>query len=215
MKVSQAMENYLSTDQDAAMDNKGLSGAIEPPEIRLQELEHQIEFLQNRLKQLKDDAIHNQATGLYSNAYFHARLTEEIIRSERYRHFLSLILIHVRIRYSQSITQLKREIRKIGLELQSSLTRRTDIVALYCKRQVILMLPETDPKGVEQLLARFQTMFPNDENGRHLTYKALTYPRDASNIELVLNRIQDASEDLSRGDTSPDLADEDTGPRLI
>ncbi len=186
-----------------------ISGSLATPEARLNDLEHEIEVLQDRLKQLKTDAIHDQETGLYSNDYFHARLKEEIMRSERYRHFFSLILIHIRIRYSRSVNDLNEEIRKICMELQDGLMRRTDIVAFYQDRQVVLMLPETDPKGVEQLLARFQAMFPNEMNGRFLTNRVLTYPRDASNIELALGRLHDASQDLLRGDTSIDLYGED------
>ena len=33
-------------------------------------------------------------------------------------------------------------------------------MALYRKRQMIIMLPETDPRGAQTLLLRYQAMFP-------------------------------------------------------
>lgn len=165
-------------------------------ERKIQEYEERIERLQDELQRLKTEAIHDIETSLFSTAYFHARLQEEIVRSERYRHFLSLILVHVDFKSLHSTYRINRELRQIGLELMSGLTRRTDIVALYRKRQMIIMLPETDYKGSQLLLSRYRMQFP--DNGRRLDYAVLTYPNDASNIELVLNRLQEISEDLFR-----------------
>ena len=166
-------------------------------DLKLRQSEEQIADLQDKMRGLQYEAIHDPDTQLYSNAYFHSRLNEEIIRSERYRHFLSLILIHVELENSHSTQQVTQEIKRIGLEMMTGLTRRTDIVTHYRRRQIVIMLPETDPRGVGVLLQRYQATFPN--NGRRLTYAVLTYPNGASNIELILNRLQDLSEDLFRG----------------
>jgi GGDEF domain-containing protein len=152
--------------------------------------------LHGELERSKRDSIHDPVTSLFSPAYFHTRLQEEILRSERYRHFLSLILIHVDLKQGGDTDQLARALRQIGMEMISGLTRRTDIVALYRKRQIIIMLPETDTRGAELLVCRYETMFPN--NGRRLYYSVLVYPKDASNIELVLNRLQNISTNLFR-----------------
>ena len=119
------------------------------------------------------------------------------MRSERYRHFFSLILVHLELKDAQSTSQVTRELKRIGAELKLGLSRRTDTISLYRKRQMVIMLPETDPRGVQILLQRCQAMFPS--NGRRLVCAALTYPNDASNIELVLNRLQELSENLFRG----------------
>jgi hypothetical protein len=66
---------------------------------------------------------------------------------------------------------------------------------------MVIMLPETDPRGAHILIQRYQAMFPN--NSRRLTYAVLTYPNDATNTELVLNRLQELSEDLFRGNVRP------------
>jgi GGDEF domain-containing protein len=165
-------------------------------ERRIRESDETLARLRGELEQTKSDTIHDLDTSLFSAAYFHTRLQEEILRSERYRHFLSLILIHVEVREGATTSQVTHSLRQIGMELVSGLTRRTDIVALYRKRQMIIMLPETDTRGANLLVHRYETMFPN--NGRRLSYSVLTYPQDASNIELVLTRLQDLSENLFR-----------------
>lgn len=165
-------------------------------ERRVRESDEALLRLRSELDQSRGDSIHDFETALYSPAYFHTRLQEEILRSERYRHFLSLILVHVELKHGGSTTQTARTLRQIGAELMSGLTRRTDIIALYRKRQMIIMLPETDARGANLLVYRYEQMFPN--NGRRLSYSVLTYPQDASNIELVLTRLQDISENLFR-----------------
>lgn len=164
---------------------------------RLAELEAQNTKLIGQLQKLYPEAIHDSDTQLYSSAYFHTRLKEEIVRSERYRHYLSLILIHVELKDRQSTQQITREISRIGRELMSGLTRRNDVVALYSKRQMIVMLPETDARGAALLMNRFQSTFPN--NGRRMTCSILSYPNDATNIEMVLTQIHERSENLFRG----------------
>lgn len=164
---------------------------------RLRESEEMIARLQDELQFLQNEAIFDPETRIYSPSYFYVRLQEEIVRSERYRHFLSLILVHVNVKNNQSTQQVTREIRQIGAELMAGLTRRTDIVALYRKRQMIIVLPETDPKGAEILLSRYQAMFPNTE--RSLSYSVLCFPNDASNMEMVLSKLEERSADLYRG----------------
>jgi GGDEF domain-containing protein len=178
------MENPLLTQELAVYNRK------------LRENEEQIELLKEELGRLRHETIRDPETSLYSPAYFHARLSEEIVRSERYRHFFSLILVHLDLQNNQSSQQIARELKTIGRELMMGLTRRTDIVALYRRRQMVIMLPETDPRGANLLIQRYQAMFP--DSGRRMRYSVLTYPNDASNIELVLNRLQDLSEDLFR-----------------
>ena len=166
-------------------------------EQRLQDYEREVNELQEELMRLRGESIRDDDTALFSSTYFYTRLQEEILRSERYRHFFSLILVHLESKEAHSAQQQANELKRIGAELMLGLSRRTDTISLYRKRQMVIMLPETDPRGVQILLQRCQAMFPN--NGRRLVCAALTYPNDASNIELVLNRLQEISENLFRG----------------
>lgn len=178
------------------MDEQAFIRELAVYDQRLRESEEHIARLQDELQYLQNEAIYDPETRIHTPAYFHVRLQEEIVRSERYRHFLSLVLIHVSVKNNQSTQQISREIQKIGAELMAGLTRRIDVVALYRRRQMVIVLPETDPRGAQTLLMRYQAMFPN--NGRRLNYSVLCYPNDASNLELVLTQLQERSEDLFR-----------------
>ena len=164
---------------------------------RLMEYEEEIVSLRGQVDLLKTEAIHDPATSLYSRSYFLSRLNEEIRRSERYRHFLSLILFHVDMPSQNSTHEIQRALKRISQELMLGLTRGTDILALYSKRQMVILLPETDDPGAQRLFERYQSAFP--DNGRRMSYGVLTYPNDASNIEMIINRLQALSEDLFRG----------------
>lgn len=178
------------------MNNTALYKELAECNEKLRAYEEELAKLNQRVTSLKRDTIRDRTSNLYSNAYFYTRLVEEILRSERYRHFLSLILIHLNPGSDQTTRQMTRELRKIGAEITESLTRRTDIVATYRQRQLIVMLPETDPHGAEVLVQRYQSSFP--DNGRQLDYSVLTYPNDATNIELMLARLQENSDRLIR-----------------
>jgi GGDEF domain-containing protein len=183
------------------MNDHDLNQELAQYDRRLRECEERIAHLQWENQQLQHDSIHDPQTALFSSEYFHARLQEEIVRSERYRHFLSLVLIHLELKNVYSTQQVTEELRRIGQEITMGLSRRTDILALYRRRQMIVLLPETDQRGAACVIHRFQTSFPT--NGRRLNYAVLTYPHDASNIELVMNRIQEFSENLFRAGAPP------------
>lgn len=178
------------------MDEQAFVKELAVYDKRLRESEEVSARLLDQIQQLQSESIFDPETRIHSPSYFHTRLQEEIGRSERYRHFLSLILVHISIKNNQSTHQVSREIRQVGAELMMGLTRRSDVVALYRRRQMIILLPETDPRGAETLVLRYQAMFPS--NGRRLSYAVLNYPNDASNLEMALNRLQELSEDLFR-----------------
>ncbi|MCL5270116.1 MAG: GGDEF domain-containing protein [bacterium] len=181
------------------MDENAPNRQLALVEEQLRVTRDQIVRMQQDIEVMEKEAIHDRFTRLYSQAYFQTRLNEEIVRSERYRHFLSLILIHVDFTSHHSTQQYQRELKQIGDDLMAGLTRRTDIVAVYGKRQIVIMLPETDPVGARTLVERYRATFPT--NGRRLSYSVLSYPNDASNIEMVVARMRDLSEDLFRGTT--------------
>lgn len=179
-----------------ALDNALFVKELARYDQKLRENEEQIARLQSELQRLQGEVIRDRETNLFSLAYFHSRLAEEITRSERYRHFFSLVLIHVELTGHHSTQQLTLELKRIGQELMLGVTRRTDIITLYRRRQLVIMLPETDTKGANLLLARYQAMYPSQ--GRRLSHSILTYPNDAANMDLILGRLQEMSENLFR-----------------
>ena len=71
--------------------NKPLPRELSLYDKRLRENEELIAKLQDDLSYLQNEVIFDPETRIYSPSYFHVRLQEEIVRSERYRHFLSLV----------------------------------------------------------------------------------------------------------------------------
>ena len=87
---------YLGSSR-IIMDEAAFFQELSIYDKRLREHEEQIAQLQDELQLLQHEVIYDQDTRIHSPSYFHVRLQEEIIRSERYRHFLSLILVPRRL----------------------------------------------------------------------------------------------------------------------
>lgn len=136
-------------------------------------------------------------TGLFSTPFFFKRLGEEILRAERYRHFLSVILIHSHPDSTRSAGQGAGELRQIGKSLTGILSRRTDFQALFGRKQIAVLLPETDRDGAASVLERFHGHL-NGANSR-LTYGTLSFPEDASNLKGLYRQLETLSETLIRG----------------
>ena len=176
------------------MDETAIVRELAGANNRLRQSEEQVARLEEHLRASAHEVIRNGETGLFSTAYFHARLQDEIGRAERYRHFLTLVLIHLELSDPTSTGRLSGELALIGGRMKRGLIRGSDLLALYRHSQLVILLPETDERGARTLIKRLGCIMP--ENGRRVTYSTLNYPHDASNIELLLNRLQDHSENL-------------------
>lgn len=171
----------------------------------LNDMKHQRHILHSKLKVLEEDAIHDTLTGLYSCAYFMTRLEDEIIRSERYRHFFSLALLHVNFKESTSekapvlsSLTLSDVMRQIAEHICIDLLRRTDTLAIYNQRQLIVLMPETDSYGAALMVKRYgDALSTFDEvifDEESIIYQTLTYPTDASTREYVHRHLSILSE---------------------
>ncbi len=163
----------------------------------LRKQEESIFFLRRDLKRLQKETIVDPKTELFSSAYFHSSLRNEMLRSERYRHFMTLAVLHLVSRSQTSTNQLTRQIRRIGQQASASLIRRTDTLAEFGKGQVALILPETERTGAEIVIDRLGPIVRNDEYD--FRFSILSYPEDASNVEMMLTRIENVAEELRCG----------------
>ena len=136
-------------------------------------------------------------TGLFSTPFFFKRLGEEILRAERYRHFLSVILIHADARLPNNTRKAAAELRRIGKGLTGILSRRTDFQALFGRKQIAVLLPETDKGGAASVLERFHVQL--EGGNAKLTYATLSFPEDASNLKILYRHLENLSEALIRG----------------
>ncbi|WNG44960.1 diguanylate cyclase [Archangium minus] len=88
-------------------------------------------------------------TGLYNRRYFEERLTEEFIRSTRYRSPLSLVMLDIdhfkKLNDNYGHPFGDEVLRTVARTVRSKL-REVDFVARYGGEEIIALLPETGPK---------------------------------------------------------------------
>lgn len=176
---------------------KLVNGEFEFYNRELRQREEQIFLLREDVHRLEKDAIVDRRTELFSRAFFCARLKEEIARSERYRHFLSLILLQLEAPALDSTQQMVQRVKQFGREISAGLTRRTDVIATLRRCQIAVILPETERVGAEVVLRRYLGLL--DAKVQRVHSAIVTYPEDASNIEMVLGRLNEISEGLEGG----------------
>jgi Response regulator containing a CheY-like receiver domain and a GGDEF domain len=91
---------------------------------------------------LYGEAIVDSATMVYNQNYFLTRLREEIARSKRYGHPISLMFIEIETGDFTEQGQKMLLLKGIGLLLKTKV-RNVDIVARYSGERFALILPET------------------------------------------------------------------------
>lgn len=171
--------------------DRSILGELERYNRELRDKDEQLFFLREDVKRLEKDAIIDRRTQLYSPTFFYARLKEEIARSERYRHFFSLILIHLRRTPADSTQNLLDRLKILGRQINAVLSRGTDLIANLERSQLVVILPETDSSGAEVVLERYRAVLDVEE--RPACYEVVSFPRDASNLEMLLAKIDEIS----------------------
>ncbi|MFY0529264.1 diguanylate cyclase [Archangium gephyra] len=88
-------------------------------------------------------------TGLYNRRYFEERLTEEFVRSTRYRSPLSLVMMDIdhfkKLNDTYGHPFGDEVLRQVARTIKGKL-REVDFVARYGGEEIIALLPETGPK---------------------------------------------------------------------
>jgi len=88
-------------------------------------------------------------TGLYNRRYFEERLTEEFVRSTRYRSPLSLVMMDIdhfkRLNDTYGHPFGDEVLRSVARTVKGKL-REVDFVARYGGEEMVALLPETGPK---------------------------------------------------------------------
>ncbi len=126
-------------------------------EKQIKELVHQLEIEKNTAEL---NSITDSLTGLANRRYFDSALKTEFYRLKRSGLYLSLIMLD--IDYFKSFNDLYGHIagdeclRQIGYMLKTIAGRAADIVARYGGEEFVIILPETDSHGTEELAKRIQ-----------------------------------------------------------
>lgn len=117
----------------------------------------ELEALNRKLETL---AITDGLTGLYNHRYFYNKIAEEIHRSNRYNHPLSLIIADIDNLKSFNDTYGHTggdSLLKTFAETIKATVRDTDIVARYGGDEFALLLPETDLKAAMEMAERIRS----------------------------------------------------------
>jgi diguanylate cyclase (GGDEF)-like protein len=105
-------------------------------------------------------ATKDELTKLYTRPYFEKRLQEEIIRTQRYGKFLSILRIEIndfkKINEIYGYLQGNKVLQEFAKILAKSIREEIDIACRYSDQQFIVMLPNTSVDGAYVLAERIR-----------------------------------------------------------
>lgn len=122
---------------------------------------------------LQEHADHDELTGLYNRRTFESLLKEEIVRAQRYRRPLSVLMVDIdhfrRVNDAQGRAVGDHVLKSLAPILQKPL-RPTDRACRYGGEEFILILPETGEASAREVAERLREAVEKftfrDENGR-------------------------------------------------
>jgi len=110
---------------------------------------------------LREEAITDGLTQLYTYRYFELRLRNEFERAQRYKTPLSLVFVDIdhfkRINDSYGHEEGNVVLRTVSQVLKKS-TRRVDLVARYGGEEFCVVLPQTELAGAQQYAENLRKM---------------------------------------------------------
>lgn len=122
--------------------------------------------------------IKDDETGLYNGTYFAKCIVNEILRSSRSGHRLSLLILHL---MNDSMVRETADLLKIKL-------RQTDCIGRIDQTLLACLLPETDSLGAKIASERLKSYFGMDRL-RDNTIRQVTYPDDVMSAEEMLQAL--------------------------
>jgi diguanylate cyclase (GGDEF)-like protein len=151
--------------------------------------------LVDRTERLRVLSTHDGLTDLYNRAYFDERIVEEVLRSRRYGHPLSLSLLDVD-RFKQ-VNDVYGHVagdvmlRRFADILRESV-RRTDIVARFGGEEFAIIFPETTGEDALAKLERLR---------ERIEHTPIELPRGGAHLQLTFSAgVSSVSVDGERAD---------------
>jgi diguanylate cyclase (GGDEF)-like protein len=149
--------------------------------------------------QLWDMAVTDSLTGLYVRRYFMVKLQEELLRAERYKNILSIVMADLdrfkNINDTYGHDAGDRVLKAIGKFLQQNI-RDVDVVARYGGEEFVIMIPEAAKDAAfilsERLRKQFSDLKLEDFPQITISLGIATYPLDGTQLEDLIKKADAA-----------------------
>ena len=171
-------------------------------ERRLEEAQKKLKVQQERLveanQRLEQLAAMDGLTGLKNRRAFEDRLVEEVARTRRHGHPLSLVLLDIDHfkSYNDTFGHPKGDevLRNVG-RLLSHTMRDTDFAARYGGEEFAIILPNTDTEGSQQVAERLRQVIEGatwDDRAITASVGVASFSRAIGTAELLLEHADKA-----------------------
>jgi diguanylate cyclase (GGDEF)-like protein len=150
--------------------------------------------------QLWEMAVNDSLTGLHVRRYFMAKLQDEILRTDRYKKTLSIIMADLdkfkKVNDTYGHTTGDRVLKSVGAFLKDSI-RDVDSIGRYGGEEFIMFLPETSKEAAFVLADRLRIGVSAIEMDDKLPKVTIslgisTFPEDGKSLNELLDRADAA-----------------------
>ena len=139
-------------------------------------------------REIMENPLRDPVTDLYNKSYFHGRMIEELRRSVRYSHDISLVLFEIDNYYQVQDVEGKDKMHQLLKTISSNLIRMTrdcDVVARLGEASFGVLLPETGWRGGKVMAERLCKYYVKElspmfggEIGCDLRWGLASYPEE-------------------------------------
>jgi diguanylate cyclase (GGDEF)-like protein len=116
-------------------------------------------------RELMENPLRDAETGLYNKSYFHGRMIEELRRSVRYEHDITLVLFEMSNYFTVRDLEGDEKTGEIVQYIAAALGRMTrdcDVVARLSEGGFAVLLPETGWRGGQVMAVRLSKYLRNE-----------------------------------------------------
>jgi len=145
-------------------------------------------------------AITDELTGLYNRRHFHKSLEDEINRSKRYHHPISLLILdidHFKKVNDTYVHQVGDEVLVGVAQFAKSVLRHVDVIARYGGEEITVILPETDIHGAIDCAEKIRKIIDEKEfNPGSQTSIRVTVSIGASSVNTIEHPSKEVAKNL-------------------
>lgn len=159
-----------------------------------------VSILNNQLyDRVKELSIKDGLTNIYNHRYFQDKLDEEIVRADRYNHYLSLIILDIDYfkRFNDSYGHIEGDHILVEIaKILTKATRKSDTLARYGGEEFVIIMPETNEKDSLRIAERirkiielypFSSTMSGDKHHLTVSLGVATFPVDSEDKKDLIN----------------------------